>query len=267
MDTDLLGGCVRQVPECPQAVLHQTLTGACQVLTQSLHPTCREQRSQITQLSATSHQLSWRYVVDKKPLAAPVWLPCTHTQIRARTCTHMHTQVCAHRQHVLHTSLYNGRFVAWAHREDFENTACGPQQLLIAVVPHDVNETFRTSVGKDDELWKRKREKRLCEYVWVYKAKLKVEWKWLWFYNLMFYNSQLCDLSRQMNTTKSSHILLLLTDNHTHSHPTMPAPEQLCSHATPKTKTHAHTSSTTWTVSNYRSWLEWSVPAIVLCYW
>lgn len=64
----------------------------------------------------------------------------------------MHTQVCAHRQHVLHTSLYNGRFVAWAHREDFENTACGPQQLLIAVVPHDVNETFRTSVGKDDEL-------------------------------------------------------------------------------------------------------------------
>ena len=80
-----------------------------------------------------------------------------------------------------------------------------------------------------------------------------------------FYNSQLCDLSRQINTTKSSHILLLLTDNHTHSHPTMPAPEQLCSHDTPKTKTHAHTSSTTWTVSNYRSWLVWSVPAIVLC--
>ena len=58
MDTDLLGGRIRQVPECPQAVLHQALTGTCQVFTKSLHPTCREQRSPITQLSATSHQLS-----------------------------------------------------------------------------------------------------------------------------------------------------------------------------------------------------------------
>lgn len=44
VDTDLLGGSIRQVPERPQTVLHQTLAGACEVFTQSLHPTCREQR-------------------------------------------------------------------------------------------------------------------------------------------------------------------------------------------------------------------------------
>lgn len=53
---------------------------------------------------------------------------------------------------LLHTSLHNGRFVAGAHREDFEHTACGPQQLLIAVVSHDVNKTLGTPIGKNDEL-------------------------------------------------------------------------------------------------------------------
>lgn len=51
--------------------------------------------------------------------------------------TTLYTQVCGNT--VLHTSLYNGGFVAGANREDFEHTACGPQQLLIAVVSHDVN--------------------------------------------------------------------------------------------------------------------------------
>ncbi len=53
--------------------------------------------------------------------------------------THIHTVTRSHRKHILHTSLYNGGFVAGAHREDFEHTACGPQQLLIVVVSHDVN--------------------------------------------------------------------------------------------------------------------------------
>lgn len=64
----------------------------------------------------------------------------------------VHTGVCQHRKHILHTSLNNGRFVAGAHREHFEHTACGPQQLLVAVVSHDVNKTLRTSIGKDDQL-------------------------------------------------------------------------------------------------------------------
>lgn len=64
----------------------------------------------------------------------------------------VHTGVCSYKKHTLHTSLYNGRFVAGTHREDFENTACGPQQLLIVVVSHDVNEPLRTPVGKDDQL-------------------------------------------------------------------------------------------------------------------
>lgn len=46
----------------------------------------------------------------------------------------------AHRQNTgLRTGLDNGRFVAGTHREDFEHTACGPQQLLVAVVSHDVD--------------------------------------------------------------------------------------------------------------------------------
>lgn len=45
VDTDLLGGSIRQVPERPQAVLHQTLAGSREVFTQSLHPTCGEQTS------------------------------------------------------------------------------------------------------------------------------------------------------------------------------------------------------------------------------
>lgn len=55
--------------------------------------------------------------------------------------------------HILHTSLYNGWFVAGAHGEDFEDTARCPKQLLVVVVLHDVNQTLRTSVGENDQLF------------------------------------------------------------------------------------------------------------------
>lgn len=66
--------------------------------------------------------------------------------------TSLCTQVFQYRKPISHTSLYNGGFVAGAHREDFEHTACGPQQLLVVVVSHDMNETFGAPVGKDDQL-------------------------------------------------------------------------------------------------------------------
>lgn len=66
--------------------------------------------------------------------------------------TTMYTQVRTHKESISHTGLYNGRFVAGTHREDFEHAACGPQQLLVAVVSHDVNQTLRTPVGKNDQL-------------------------------------------------------------------------------------------------------------------
>lgn len=71
MDTDLLGGSIRQVPERPQTVLLQTLAGACEVFTQSLHPTCS--RTETFNHSALSNisliVLSCSAEVDKKPLA------------------------------------------------------------------------------------------------------------------------------------------------------------------------------------------------------
>lgn len=43
VDNYLLGGSIREISKCPQAVLHQSLAGACKVFTQSLHPACKEQ--------------------------------------------------------------------------------------------------------------------------------------------------------------------------------------------------------------------------------
>lgn len=72
-------------------------------------------------------------------------LTTNHHQPLSKKLTHLydylaHTRRCVlHKKHVLHTSLYNGGFVAGAHREDFEHTARCPKQLLIVVVSHDVN--------------------------------------------------------------------------------------------------------------------------------
>ena len=55
------------------------------------------------------------------------------------------------------TSIHDGRFVAGADREHFEHAAGGPQELLIAVVPHDVDQALRTTVSQDDQLRARAR--------------------------------------------------------------------------------------------------------------
>ena len=80
----LLGSSVRQVPEGPQAVLHQTLAGACEVVSQSLHPTCREKTISQQHLIKRAVMLccGWQdansHFTGKKKVATPVWLLCTH---------------------------------------------------------------------------------------------------------------------------------------------------------------------------------------------
>lgn len=54
-------------------------------------------------------------------------------------------------EHV-HTSLYDGRLVAWANREHLEHSACGPQQFLICEGPHDVDQGLGTTAGQNDQL-------------------------------------------------------------------------------------------------------------------
>lgn len=54
-----------------------------------------------------------------------------------------------------HTRFYNGRLVTGADRQNFKNTACGPQQLLIGVSPHDVDQCLGATAGQDDQLHKR----------------------------------------------------------------------------------------------------------------
>ena len=51
------------------------------------------------------------------------------------------------------TSLHNGRLVAGTHGQHFEHAAGGPEQLLITVVTHDLDEGLGSSIGQDDELW------------------------------------------------------------------------------------------------------------------
>ncbi len=50
------------------------------------------------------------------------------------------------------TSFYDGRLVAWANREHFEHSACGPQQFLICEGPHDVDQGLGTATGQNDQL-------------------------------------------------------------------------------------------------------------------
>ena len=50
------------------------------------------------------------------------------------------------------TSLHNGRLVAGTYGQHFEHAAGGPEQLLITVVAHDLDEGLGSSIGQDDEL-------------------------------------------------------------------------------------------------------------------
>lgn len=60
---------------------------------------------------------------------------------------------------IKHTSLYNGRLVTGAHRQNLEDTACGPQQLLIGISSHDVDECLGATTGQDYQLHKQKANK------------------------------------------------------------------------------------------------------------
>lgn len=51
-----------------------------------------------------------------------------------------------------HTSLDDGGFVAGADGQHFENTACGPEQFLVCVCSHDVNQSLRSTTSQDDQL-------------------------------------------------------------------------------------------------------------------
>lgn len=51
-----------------------------------------------------------------------------------------------------HTSFYNGRFVTGADRQNFENTTRGPQELLVGVSPHDVDQCLGATAGQNDQL-------------------------------------------------------------------------------------------------------------------
>lgn len=49
-----------------------------------------------------------------------------------------------------HTSFYNGGLVTGADRQNFENTTCGPQELLVGVSPHDVDQCLGATTGQND---------------------------------------------------------------------------------------------------------------------
>ena len=59
------------------------------------------------------------------------------------------------------TSLNYGRFVTGADREDFEDSAGGPQKLLVGVGPHDVHQRLGAATGQNDELQEEEEEEDL----------------------------------------------------------------------------------------------------------
>lgn len=50
------------------------------------------------------------------------------------------------------TRFNNGRLVTGADRQNFEDAARRPQQLLVGVSPHDVDQCLRAPTGQDDQL-------------------------------------------------------------------------------------------------------------------
>ena len=50
------------------------------------------------------------------------------------------------------TGFHNGGLIAGADRQHFEHSACGPQQLLVSVGPHDVDQSLRPTTGQDYQL-------------------------------------------------------------------------------------------------------------------
>lgn len=50
------------------------------------------------------------------------------------------------------TSLNNCRFVTGANWKNFEYSTGGPQQFLVGVGPHDVDQSLWASTGQNDKL-------------------------------------------------------------------------------------------------------------------
>ncbi len=60
------------------------------------------------------------------------------------------------------TSLNDGRFVTGANWQHFEHSTGGPQQFLIRVGPHDVDQSLWASAGQNDKL--KKQQSKLFEF-------------------------------------------------------------------------------------------------------
>lgn len=81
--------------------------------------------------------------------------------------------MCSSHDQRYHTSFYNGRLVAGADGQHFEHTACGPQQLLIGVSPHDVNQCLRATAGQDYQLHQETTHNGVCGYGQEYICHIK----------------------------------------------------------------------------------------------
>ncbi len=116
MDQYLFGGGVWEIPQSPQAVLYQSLTGVCEVKAKCLHATWTQQR------------------FHGQPILNLQLPPSIQLKVNGLT------------------SLNDGRFVTGANWQHFEHSTGGPQQFLICVGPHDVDQSLWASAGQNDKL-------------------------------------------------------------------------------------------------------------------
>lgn len=120
MDQYLFGGSVWEIPQSPQAVLYQSLTRVCEVKAKCLHATWKQQ------------SFHGQTILNRQ---LP---PSTKLKVNGLT------------------SLNDGRFVTGANWQHFEHSTGGPQQFLICVGPHDVDQSLWASAGQNYKLKKTK---------------------------------------------------------------------------------------------------------------